>query len=209
MGDFGRACPEEDGAPCQDVALTFWAFGAAGIVCRALPAALSNIAQDRAHQLNMQNVSNVVQASSTLLSKGRPLPSAPGHCTVGCCRETRGPQEASNAAWDFRTLVAYDAALLEVSLQASAERLSEHNAQELSNTIRSTRNSAMLGSSLLDAIGDAVQDTVGGSDVQNPANTVWETASTVHIKAPVFDAIGRRSVDKMPESTLQAAANTL
>ncbi|OLQ04809.1 Dual specificity protein phosphatase 1B [Symbiodinium microadriaticum] len=161
VGDFGRACPEEDGAPCQDVALTFWAFGAAGIVCRALPAALSNIAQDRAHQLNMQNVSNVVQASSTLLSKGRPLPSAPGHCTVGCCRETRGPQEASNAAWDFRTLVAYDAALLEVSLQASAERLSEHNAQELSNTIRSTRNSAMLGSSLLDAIGDAVQDTVG------------------------------------------------
>ena len=27
MDDFGRVCPEEDGAPCQDIALTFWAFG--------------------------------------------------------------------------------------------------------------------------------------------------------------------------------------
>ena len=210
MDDFGRVCPEEDGAPCQDIALTFWAFGAAGIVCRALPASLSNIAQYRVHQLNLQNVSNIARTSSSLLSKGRPLLSAPGqHCTVGFSGETPGPQEASNTVWDFGTLAAYDAALLEVLLQAGTERLSEHNAQELSNAVRSTRNSAMLGSSSVDAIGDAVQGEIGGSDAQNPANTVWKTASTVHINAPVFDAIGRRSVDKMPESGLQAPANTL
>lgn len=209
MGDFGRACPEEDGAPCQDVALTFWAFAAAGIVYRALLAALSNIAQDRAHQLNMQNVSNIVWALATLLLKDRPLLSALAHCTVGCCRETCGPQEVSNTAWAFATLVVYDAPLLEVLLQASAERLSEYNAQELSNTIWSIANLAMLDSSLLDAIADAVQDTVGEFDVQNLANTVWAMASMVYINAPVFDAIARRSVDKMPEFTLQAVANTL
>lgn len=210
MDDFGRVCPEEDGAPCQDIALTFWAFAALGIVYRPLLASLSNIAQYRVHQLNLQNVSNIAWALASLLLKDRPLLSALAqHSIVGFSGETFGPQEVSNTVWAFATLAVYDAPLLEVLSQAATERLSEYNAQELSNTVWSIANLAMLDSSLVDAIADAVQGEIGEFDAQNLANTVWAMASMVYINAPVFDAIARRSVDKMPEFGLQALANTL
>ena len=125
------------GAPCQDIALIFWALGTPGIVCRALPAAPSTVARQRAPQRNPQNLSNVAWASSSLQRKGRPLLAATGKGVL-CppCRHLLGPQEAANVAREFGTPAVYDAALLDVLLDASKPRIHELDAQELSNALR-------------------------------------------------------------------------
>ena len=162
MDDFGRVCPEEDGAPCQDIALTFWAFGAAGIVCRALPASLSNIAQYRVHQLNLQNVSNIARTSSSCCRKAGRFCQLLASTVLLAFLERRLDHKrlptrfGTSERWQhmMQLFLRYYCKLARNDCPSTMPKSSPMRSGQL-------ENSAMLGSSSVDAIGDAVQGEIG------------------------------------------------